>query len=182
MKIGSGAIVCSEQTRLEGDITIGSKTVIHPTATIIARSGPIIIGDCNLIEEYVTIINVSENPMIIGSHNVFEVGSYCESPQIGDHNILESKSRVGCETRISSGCVIGAMCAVNNDGILPDNTVIFGSDCKRRIQHEKPAPQTYQLDFLSKILPNYQKLERPNYKPVQSPSSPTVPNPALNTT
>jgi hypothetical protein len=60
------------------------------------------------------------------------------------------------------------MCSVNCDQLLSENTVIFGSDCKRRIQHEKPALQTYQLDFLSKILPNYQRIEKPNYKPINS--------------
>ncbi len=130
--------------------------------------GPIIIGDCNLIEENVKIINTNSKPMIIGSHNVFEVGSHSESSQIGDHNVLESKCVVGRETRISNGCVIGSMCSVNCDQLLSENTVIFGSDCKRRIQHEKPALQTYQLDFLSKILPNYQRIEKPNYKPINS--------------
>lgn len=155
-----------------GDITVGPKTVIHPTAHIDASNGPIIIGESNLIEERVQIINVGSEPMTIGSHNVFEVGSHCESPQIGDHNILESKCVVGPQTRLSSGCVIGAMCSVNCDELLTENTVIFGTDCKRRIQHEKPAQQTYQLDFLSKILPNYQRIEKPNYKPSDPSTNP----------
>ena len=103
--------------------------------------------------------------MTIGCHNVFEVGSHCESPEIGDNNILESKCSVGPQTRLSNGCVVGAMCSVNCDELLPENTVIFGTDCKRRTQHEKPAQQSYQLDFLSKILPNYQRIEKPNFKP-----------------
>jgi len=171
VKISTGAIVCSEQTKLEGDITIGAKTVIHPTASIIAESGPIIIGDSNLIEENVQILNLSSQPMIIGSHNVFEVGSHSQSPLIGDHNVLEPKSRVGAQTRLSNGCVIGSMCSVDCDQLLVENTVIFGSDCKRRIQHEKPPPQTYQLDFLSKILPNYQRIEKPNYQRTDKSSS-----------
>ena len=43
IKIAPGAIVCNE-CELKGDITIGTKTVIHPKAKIIAESGPIIIG------------------------------------------------------------------------------------------------------------------------------------------
>ena len=169
MKISSGAIVCIERTVLEGDITIGHRTVIHPTAVIQAKEGPIVIGDFNLIEENAKIINNSPTQMTIGCNNVFEVGSYCESNEIGDNNILESKCKLGNMTKLSNGCVIGAMCEVNYDEILPENTIIFGSNCNRRIQHEKPATQTYQLDFLSKILPNYQKIDKPNYKPVQSP-------------
>src|SRR5690242_19806516 len=109
VKIGVGAIVCSEQTLLSGDITIGSKTVVHPTACIVAEGGPIIIGECNLIEEYVKIINKEKEPMIIGSYNVFEVGSYSESMKVGDFNILESKCKIGRKTLLSNGCVVGAM-------------------------------------------------------------------------
>ena len=32
-------------------MTIGTRTVVHPKAQIIAEAGPIIIGDNNLIEE-----------------------------------------------------------------------------------------------------------------------------------
>ena len=35
----------------------GAHTVIHPKARIVAEAGPIIIGDNNLIEEQVEIIN-----------------------------------------------------------------------------------------------------------------------------
>ena len=91
VKISFGAIVCCEETTLLGDITIGAKTVIHPTALIDASNGPIIIGESNLIEERVDIINVGSEAMTIGCQNVLEVGSHCESPQIGGNNILESK-------------------------------------------------------------------------------------------
>ena len=37
--------------------SLGAKTVIHPTARIIAEGGPIIIGDNNLIMDRATIIN-----------------------------------------------------------------------------------------------------------------------------
>lgn len=173
VKIVPGAIVCSEQTKLSGDITIGHKTVVHPTASIIAENGPIVIGECNLIEEYTKIINRDSEPMVIGSFNVFEVGAHSESLKIGDNNVLESKCHLGKNTLLTSGCVIGAMCKLTTDETLPENTVIYGNGCRRRLQHEKPAPQTFQLDFLSKIMPNYQKLEKANFRPtsLESPTS-----------
>lgn len=56
VKIYHGAIVCKE-TKIRGDVTIGSMTVVHPCATIIADAGPIVIGDGNIIEEQVVIVN-----------------------------------------------------------------------------------------------------------------------------
>ena len=35
----------------------GARTVVHPKARIIAEGGPIVIGESNLIEEQVVIIN-----------------------------------------------------------------------------------------------------------------------------
>lgn len=141
------------------------KNIVHPTAKILAESGPIIIGDYNLIEENVTIVN--RNPgltMIIGNHNVFEVGATIETCQIGDQNVFESKCKVGPLIKITNGCVIGSMCDINYDETLAENTVIYGSKCDRRIQLEKPSIQLSQIEFLGKILPNYQRIERPNYR------------------
>lgn len=56
VKVTPGAVVCVE-VDYYGDITIGSRTVIHPKARIIAEAGPIIIGEGNLIEEQAQIIH-----------------------------------------------------------------------------------------------------------------------------
>lgn len=161
-----------------GDVTIGSKTIVHPTAQIRAEKGPIVIGECNLIEELVTIVNQESTPMVIGSFNVFEVGSRCESPAVGDNNVLEYKSFVGQKTIVTTGCVIGAKCRVDTDETLPPNTVFSGSECQRRTQFEKPTSQTYQRDFLIKVLPNYQKLEKCNIPAALNTSAtPVLPSP-----
>ncbi|CDQ97742.1 unnamed protein product [Oncorhynchus mykiss] len=61
---------------------------------------------------------------------------------------------------LTSGCIIGACCQVNTCEVIPENTVIFGSGCQRRVQTERPQPQTLQLDFLMKILPNYHHMKK----------------------
>lgn len=170
VKLAPGAVVCNE-CELVGDITVGSKTVIHPKARIIAEGGPIIIGESNLIEEQVLIINrktadvkqtgASQQVMMIGNYNVFEVGSCSESLHVGDYNILEAKSKLGSSTQLTSGCIVGAMCEVTSPEVIPENTVIHGQNCQRRVQSERPTPQTLQLDFLTKVLPNYHHLKRP---------------------
>ena len=148
IKICEKALVCSEYTTLTGDILIGSKTVIHPTAKILANKGKIIIGDSNLIEEYVQIVNNDDEPMIIGSQNIFEVGCYVESKRIGNNNILESKCKLSRNFLINNNSIIGAKCIMDIDEELSNNTVIYGPECKRRIQKEKPAAQLLQIDFL----------------------------------
>ncbi|XP_042653079.1 dynactin subunit 6 [Tyto alba] len=171
VKIAPGAVVCVE-SEIRGDVTIGPRTVIHPKARIIAEAGPIVIGEGNLIEEQALILNgypenitpeteeVEPKPMIIGTNNVFEVGCYSQAMKVGDNNVIESKAFVGRNVILTSGCIIGACCNINTYEVIPENTVIYGADCLRRVQTERPQPQTLQLDFLMKILPNYHHLKK----------------------
>ena len=167
VSIANGAVVCSE-CKIEGDVSIGSKTVIHPKAQIIAEAGPIIIGENNLIEERTRIIN--RNPegaettpvMIIGNNNVFEVDCCSNALKIGDHNVLESKSFVGRTTVLSNGCVIGAGCRIDTNETLPENCVVYGLKNERQIMSDKPTSQTPQIEHLSKLLPKYHHLKKPN--------------------
>uniref|UniRef100_A0A5F9DIP2 Dynactin subunit 6 n=1 Tax=Oryctolagus cuniculus TaxID=9986 RepID=A0A5F9DIP2_RABIT len=150
----------------------GPRTVIHPKARIIAEAGPIVIGEGNLIEEQALIINAypdnitpdvedpEPKPMVIGTNNVFEVGCYSQAMKMGDNNVIESKAYVGRNVILTSGCIIGACCNLNTFEVIPENTVIYGADCLRRVQTERPQPQTLQLDFLMKILPNYHHLKK----------------------
>ncbi|CAM4533086.1 hypothetical protein R3I94_000003 [Phoxinus phoxinus] len=171
VKILAGAVVCVESD-IRGDVTIGARTVVHPKARIIAEAGPIVIGEGNLIEEQALIINsfpenilpdaedVEPKTMSIGTNNVFEVGSVSQALKIGDNNVIESKAEVGRNVILTSGCIVGACCQVNTCEVIPENTVIYGCECLRRVQTERPQPQTLQLDFLMKILPNYHHLKK----------------------
>ncbi len=38
-------------------IVAGARTVVHPSAKILAEGGPIVIGDSNLIQEKAVIMN-----------------------------------------------------------------------------------------------------------------------------
>jgi len=69
--------------------------VVHPSCSIIAEGGNIVIGEFNIFEERVKIINrarkdehgrIIKKDMIIGNYNVFEVQSYIDSSDIGDLN------------------------------------------------------------------------------------------------
>lgn len=48
-------------------------------------------------------------------------------------------AKLGPATELTNGCVVGAMCEVTSPEIIPENTVIYGESCERRIQHERPT-------------------------------------------
>lgn len=45
---------------------------------------------------------------------------------------------LGRNVILTSGCIIGACCQVNTCEVVPENTVVYGSSCLRRVQSEKP--------------------------------------------
>lgn len=169
-----GAIVCEEKGNLRGDITISAGTIVHPSATIIAESGPIIIGENCIIEEYAKIIYripeshpKSDKPtsLIIGRFNIFEVGCTVEALEIGENNVFECKSYVSSDVTVSNNCIIGAGCKLIAKQDLKENTVIYGANCHQRETIGKQGSQMLQLDFLKKVLPNYHHLRKGLYDP-----------------
>ena len=102
--------------------------------------------------------------IIIGNSNVFEVDSTSYALKIGDFNNVESKSIVGKSTVLTNGCIIGAGCKIVTEEIIPENCVIYGSKNDRRQQGDRPGPQTLQIEYLSKVLPNYHHLKKPTKK------------------
>ena len=102
--------------------------------------------------------------LIIGNSNVFEVDSTSYALKIGDFNNVESKSIVGKSTVLTNGCIIGAGCKIVTEEIIPENCVIYGSKNDRRQQGDRPGPQTLQIEYLSKVLPNYHHLKKPTKK------------------
>ncbi|KAG1465805.1 hypothetical protein G6F56_004814 [Rhizopus delemar] len=153
---GAKSIVCQE-TELRGEISIGSGTVLHPQCRIIAENGPIYIGKNNIIEENVVIFNTNVTPLVIGDNNEFEVG--CRN-----NNIVEARGRILGSTSIGNNCVIGAGCLTESNETLPDSTVIYGADSKRRTQNEPLAIQATlharHLDYLQEVLPKYNHLKK----------------------
>ncbi|XP_034474227.1 dynactin subunit 6 [Drosophila innubila] len=177
IKILPKSVVCEEST-LSGDITFSAGCVVHPSATVTAEAGPIIIGENCIIEEYATIAHELEkgaswdanNILSIGSHNVFEVGCTVKASRIGDKNVFESKSFVGKGVTVSNGCVIGAGLQMRTVQRLPDNTIVYGQQALQREGIDKQGSQTLQIDFLRKVLPNYHHLRKPNYDPKKARS------------
>ena len=87
---------------IKGSVTFGKGCIIHPSASIIADNGPIIIGDYNIIEERTLIQNkgvrevsgtFTEATLEIGNFNLFEIESTIEYCKIGDCNKFEIKCK-----------------------------------------------------------------------------------------
>ncbi|EGR34330.1 hypothetical protein IMG5_016210 [Ichthyophthirius multifiliis] len=120
----ASTIIC-QKSEVTANIKFGQGCIIHPNSAIIAEGGDIVIGDYNIIEERVNIVNRKnkESPsknktMIIGSYNMFEVGSKIDTCDIGDFNTFEARCIV------EQGCIIKNKCSIGSTIKIPQNTVL----------------------------------------------------------
>lgn len=149
IKILARAIVC-EDSLLKGDITVSSGCVVHPRASIIAESGPIILGEncignfCPsnkkvkiriilifvIVEEYAKIIH-----RVPKNHS-----SYSENPEtlpvliIGCNNIFE----VGCTVealKIGEKNIFECKSYVSAD-VTVSNSCVIGAGCHLTGEHD----------------------------------------------
>lgn len=42
------------------------------------------------------------------------------------------------EVELTSGCIIGTSCNLTEREVVPENTIIYGSNCQRREMNDKP--------------------------------------------
>ncbi|CDR88544.1 related to Dynactin 6 [Sporisorium scitamineum] len=204
-------VIIAQDADLRGEISVGSGTVIHPKATILALQGAISIGSNCLIEETAVIVNRRSAPIRIGDNNLFEVGCRIEAASIGSYNVFQVRSKVASNVAIGSYSVIGAGCTVlpkpigddqlagifddddEHDRLageqtecegaqgetgsiaktakedvvfeeLPDQTVVYGADNKRRIWSGEGAQQqaalhAKHLEYLRDAIPRVHKLK-----------------------
>lgn len=45
---------------------------------------------------------------------------------------------VGRDVELTNGCIVGAACSISEPETLPENTIIYGSQCQRREMNDKP--------------------------------------------
>ncbi|CBQ73727.1 related to Dynactin 6 [Sporisorium reilianum SRZ2] len=218
-------VVIAQDADLRGEISVGSGTVIHPKATILALQGPISIGSNCIIEETAVIVNRRSAPIRIGDNNLFEVGCRIEAASIGSYNVFEVRSKVASNVAIGSYSVVGAGCTVlpkpisddqlagifdeDEDGNqreseavegedaaaesgpisktareeqvfeqLPDQTVVYGADSRRRLWSGEGAQQqaalhAKHLEYLRDAIPRVHKLKI--IQGVRAPASAAAP-------
>ncbi|KAJ2764988.1 hypothetical protein IWQ56_004275 [Coemansia nantahalensis] len=158
LQLDVNALVCKNAV-VDGDVQIGSGTVVHVGASIIAKNGPIIIGANNIISERATIVNRHSSPLTIGDNNLLETDCLVEGRGIGHGNIVQARGRVAGTSTLGNNCVVGATCSTEPAENVADNTVLFGSPQSRRLRAgtnaEHAAVHKRHLEYIHEMLPRY---------------------------
>eukprot|EP00045_Choanoeca_perplexa_P023181 m.12549 g.12549 ORF g.12549 m.12549 type:complete len:163 (-) comp9976_c0_seq1:186-674(-) len=162
MAIDPSALVCRGAI-LEGDVTVGAGSIIHPTARICATNGPIIIGENNMIEEQVLIENNRDGAvLIIGNGNVIETGAQCRFGSLGSDNVISAHAVVQDRVQIGSNCFLGPAVVVNATQEMVDHTVVSGKGDIVRIDtnYAKSSGYTQLLEHLKTNLAKFHPMQK----------------------
>jgi len=57
-------------------------------------------------------------------------------------------AHLGSQTELGSGCIVGTMCSLTSHESLPDNTVVYGVHCARRLQLERPPVNVFSISVI----------------------------------
>jgi len=64
-------------------------------------------------------------------------------------------AHLGSQTELGNGCIVGAVCSLTSRETLPDNTVVCGAHCERRLQLERPPVNIFLFLLLFWKLPEF---------------------------
>lgn len=59
---------------------------------------------------------------------------------------------VGKEVELTSGCIIGTSCSLVEREVVPENTIMYGSECQRREMNDKPYVSNNSFRKFEKII------------------------------
>uniref|UniRef100_M4BXM3 Dynactin subunit 6 n=1 Tax=Hyaloperonospora arabidopsidis (strain Emoy2) TaxID=559515 RepID=M4BXM3_HYAAE len=121
--IASSAAVCIG-AQLEGAVTVGEQSALHPGATVCAKEGSIVLGERCFVEDGAVLMSNAPSEMLIGSGNLFESGCLVHSRRVGHNNWFEPKSEARDGSVIGSNCLIGSGVVVASGECVPDNTIL----------------------------------------------------------
>ncbi len=125
IRIGQGTVLRSHVV-IEGKVTIGEENIIYPFVTIgfppqdvkyLGSETEVIIGNKNLIREYVSIHRGTEHgggQTVIGNENFFMAYTHiAHDCRIGNHVILTNGANLGGHVEVEDHATVGAFSGVH---------------------------------------------------------------------
>ncbi|CRG93407.1 dynactin subunit 6, putative [Plasmodium gallinaceum] len=114
-------------SEINENVNIGKGNIIFPGCNVIVKKAKIYIGENNLFEDNVTIINNTNKNMYIGNYNIFRSGTcITDSLKIGNKNYFDYKchiynSKIGCSSFIGVNMFIDHRWTIKKNLKIVDN-------------------------------------------------------------
>ncbi|MCJ1443686.1 MAG: hypothetical protein MMC23_004186 [Stictis urceolatum] len=150
-------------------IILGSDVVIHPRAKLISAHCPIAVRAGCVISERAhvglqeALQGDSEDEgegygIELGHNVVLEPAAIVEARTVGEGTVFEAGCKVGPGAVIGKFCRITPLCTVRPNEELPDFTIVYGNNQKRR---EKPGLEALrmkthekEIEVLRRLIPS----------------------------
>ncbi len=117
---------------LIGDVRIGKRVSIWPSAVLRGDSSYISVGDETSIQDGTIIHCQTTNPTIIGSRCIIGHNTHLEGCVVEDKCLIGSGSTVLEEVLVKSGALVAAQSLVPPGKIIPNNALAMGVPVKIR--------------------------------------------------
>mmetsp|Transcript_54377 Transcript_54377/g.124740 ORF Transcript_54377/g.124740 Transcript_54377/m.124740 type:complete len:158 (-) Transcript_54377:131-604(-) len=138
MPVHKEAVVCSGAV-LQGDVTVGDGSIIHPLAELRANGGAIVIGANCVVEERVQILSSAGSITSIGDFCHLEVYAVVQpGAQLGRGCLVECRGMVPEGCNLQAGCCVGVGAAAPAAG-LTSNVLVYGTVGATRVVENSEA-------------------------------------------
>lgn len=155
-------------------ISIGANTVIHPHAKIVSTYCPVEIGSGCIISEK-AVIGLSDfsqdlgdmtrlpDKIVVHDHVKVESSALVEAVEVGEGSTVDVDAKLGAGARVGKHCTISASSVVAAGVDIPDYTVLYGDNQRRRNTTMLDAPIVgeiqakgleKQLKILQRLVPS----------------------------
>jgi len=131
-----------------GDVTLGARVSVWPTAVLRGDSDSITIGDDSNVQDNAVLHADPGLPIRVGKGVTIGHQVMLHSCIIGDGTLIGIAAVVLNNAVIGIDCLVGAGAVVIENKSFPDRTVIFGSPAKavREVTEDNIARMRYSAD------------------------------------
>ena len=141
-----------QDCNVEESVEIGQGNVFSCGVKI---KGLVKVGDDNIFDDNVHIINDTPFQIYIGNSNHFCTGVVVYCSCVGDCNQVGAFANIE-SAKVLDNCIITPKCNIKNGRI--DSCIIFQDGTLRNI-NKRLAPHEKHLEYLHEFMPKYHKLK-----------------------
>jgi len=109
-----------------GDVTIGAKSSVWPSAVLRGDYGRVVIGEATSVQDGAIIHATADLATIVGDWVVIGHLAHLEGCVVEDRTLIGVGSAVLHRARISTGATVGAGAVVTNDMNVPPGALAVG--------------------------------------------------------
>jgi carbonic anhydrase/acetyltransferase-like protein (isoleucine patch superfamily) len=126
-----------------GDVTLGARTSVWPTAVIRGDSGPIVIGDESNVQDG-SIVHVDQGvPTTIGRRVAIGHRAIVHGATIADDCLIGMGAILLNGVQVGSGSIVGAGAVVREGMRIPPNSLVLG--VPGRVVRETTEPERERI-------------------------------------